>query len=417
MSEDAGRSASLVRPAARSRPRPVAARAGQSLTEAEIQRRVGLKIRKLRIAAGMKAVELAQRAEMSQSQLSKIETGKATLSIKMLARLREALDCPLSYLFQTEQENPRRFGVVGTLITVDGPESRAMRWFTEELGRLSRGEVEFLPLRAAQVGGAREQVLQLCAGQIDLLIESIALYQDLAPALGFLSVPYSFDDEAHLQRYLASPEFATQVLAPLAQRGIRFVNPQWNWRRGVEWVLAANRPVVEPHDVAGLRVRVPDAEAQAAVWQALGAVPVTLPWTDVQGALASGAIDAVATHKSHLYPLGFCKHARYVTLLGDVCPVVGVAMNDALFGELSIAMQQHLAAACLSAGDLFASGIIAAERENERQNLEHYSAVYLRVPLQPWHKAIGKARDLMLQRKLLPAATWHAIRRLAAVPS
>jgi TRAP-type C4-dicarboxylate transport system substrate-binding protein len=395
----------------------LAARASQSLTEAEIQLLVGLKIRQLRTAAGMKAVELARRAEMSQSQLSKIETGKATLSIKMLARLREALDCPLSYLFQTEQEHPHRFGVVGTLITVDGPESRAVRWFTEELGRLSRGDVEFLPLRAAQVGAAHEKVLQLCVGQIDMLIESIALYQDLAPALGFLSVPYSFHDEAHLQRYLASPAFATQVIEPLAQRGIRFVNPRWNWRRGVEWVLAANRPVIEPRDVAGMRVRVPDAEAQAAVWQSLGAVPVTLPWTDVQAALASGAIDAVATHKSHLYPLGFCKHARYVTLLGDVCPVVGVAMNDALWDQLPIDMQQHLAAACLNAGELFTSAIITAERENEQQNLGHFSAVYLRVPLQPWHRAIGRARELMLQKKLLPAAAWRAIRQLAAVPS
>jgi TRAP-type C4-dicarboxylate transport system substrate-binding protein len=256
--------------------------------------------------------------------------------------------------------------------------------------------------------------MQLREGQIDLLIESIALYQDLAPALRFLSIPYSFHDEAHLERYLASPAFTSLALAPLKRQGIRFVNPQWNWRRGVEWSLAANRPVMEPREVSGLRVRVPDGEAQAAVWQALGATPVAVPWPEVKAALARGEIDAVATHKAHLYPLGFCKYARYVTLLGDVCPVVGVAMNDALWSRLPFEMQKHVGAACLSAGELFTRGIVVAERENEQQNLLHHNAIYLRVPIQPWRKAIDQARHAMLEQRLLPADAWRTIERLAS---
>jgi TRAP-type C4-dicarboxylate transport system substrate-binding protein len=386
------------------------------LSEDAIQLRVGHKIRELRQAAGMKAVDLALRAGLSTSQLSKIETGKATLSIKTLARLCEVFDRPLSYLFQSDREVPKTFGVVGTLTTVEGPEAHGMRAFLHEVARRSEDRLSFIPLRAPQLGSGVDQVRQLRDGQIDMFIEDLALFQEEAPALRVLSLPYAFNDQAHRRRFLESDHFQDAVVRPLRQAGIRLLNRSWNWQRGIEWVLASNRPVFEVASVQGLRVRVRDQTAQIAFWADLGADPVVVPWTDVKATLARGAIDAVATNKTHLYPLGFSKYARYVTLLGDLSPVLAVAVNDTKFQALPPDLQQCLLDSCETAGDVFTATVEEAERINEPANIAEHKAVYMRVPIEPW-----KARTKDLCRRLvaeavLPLQTWTVIEKLREEP-
>ncbi|MGZ8999452.1 MAG: TRAP transporter substrate-binding protein DctP, partial [Allosphingosinicella sp.] len=374
----------------------VAASEEDELSEETIQLRVGHKIRELRQASGMKAVDLAVRAGLSSSQLSKIETGKATLSIKTLARLCEVFDRPLSYLFQSDREVPRTFGVVGTLTTVEGPEAQGMRAFLNEVAQSSGDRLSFIPLRAPQLGSGADQVRQLRDGLIDMFIEDLALFQEEAPALRVLSMPYAFSDQAHRQRFLESEHFQDAVVRPLRQAGIRLLNRSWNWRRGIEWVLASNRPVFDVASVKGLRVRVRDQTAQIAFWNGLGAVSIVVPWTEVRSALARDEIDAVATNKSHLYPLGFSKYARYVTLLGDLSPVLAVAVNDAKFQALPPDLQQCLVDSCERAGDVFTATVEEAERVNEPANIAEHKAVYMRVPMDLW-----KAHTKDLCRRLV----------------
>jgi TRAP-type C4-dicarboxylate transport system substrate-binding protein len=385
---------------------------GDELSEEAIQLRVGHKIRELRQASGMKAVDLALRAGLSNSQLSKIETGKATLSIKLLARICEVFDRPLSYLFQSEREVPRTFGVVGTLNTVEGPEAQGVRWFVNEVARASGERLSFIPLRAPQLGSGADQVRQLREGLIDIFIEDLALFQEEAPALRFLSMPYAFADEAHRQRFLDSDHFQDVVIRPLRQAGIRCLNRSWNWRRGIEWVLASTRPVFDVASVKGMRVRVRDQQAQVAFWAGLGADPVVVPWAEVKASLARGDIDAVATNKTHLYPLGFSKHARYVTLLSDVCPVLAVAVNDAKFQALPPDLQNCLVESCELAGDAFTATVKDAERKNEPANVAEHQAVYMRVPVAPWKEHAADLSRRLVKEGVLPAPTWKMIEKM-----
>jgi transcriptional regulator with XRE-family HTH domain len=141
--------------------------------EKSIQRRVGARVRKLRQAAGITAVVLTGQAGLSQGQLSKIENGKATLSVKTLARLCRIFDRPVGYLFQSFHEMPR---VLGTLTTVKGPENEAIRWFAEEARKLAGGNLQLIPLRPSQIGSAVDQVDQLKADLIDLFVEEPFYY-------------------------------------------------------------------------------------------------------------------------------------------------------------------------------------------------------------------------------------------------
>ncbi len=378
-------------------------------SEALVQQSVGARIRELRRAQGLSGYALARAAGISQSQLSKIETGKAALSVGVLTRLCRVLGRPLSYLFQSEEEVPR---VLGTLTTVAGPESEGLRWFAEEVRRRTDGRMSLIPLRASQLGPAEDQVEHLRQGALGLFVEEIHRFARLAPAARLFGIPYAFRTETHRQAVLASEWFRQAVHGELLRHGVRLLNPQWNWLRGLEWVLVARRPVFSPDDVRGRRVRVSETGGLAKLWEELGAEPVVVPWADVKRALRDGRIDVLPAHKSHLFPMGLCRYARYVTLLGDLPPTLAVAVSEAKYQALPPRTQEGIRQACVAAGERFTRVVRQAEARNEPLNIARYNASYLKVDLTPWRRAFDRGVRRMLGEGDLPPEAWETVERL-----
>ena len=232
-----------------------------------IQRLVGSKIRELRRAAGIRSMELAELSGLSQGQVSKIENGKATISINALSRLCQVLDRPLSYLFQSQEEIPR---VMGTLNTVGGPERRGMIRFAEEVFKRSNGSMSLIPLKASQLYPAGDQVEQLRQGVIDIFIDNLKYFSNPAPGVETLCLPYCFDSREHALAFMGGDFFENRVRKNLINSGIRLLNHRWNWWRGLEWVMVSNRPIVTPDQIKGVRVRVEDIPVSADFWAAMG---------------------------------------------------------------------------------------------------------------------------------------------------
>jgi TRAP-type C4-dicarboxylate transport system substrate-binding protein len=384
-----------------------------STEEMAVRRQVGTKIRELRLAAEMTAVTLARQAGLSQGQLSKIETGKAAISIAALTELCRVLGRPLSYLFQKEAEIPR---VLGTMTTVAGPESRGTAWFAEEVARRSRGRLSLVPLKANVLGTQTRQAAMLREGLIDLFIEDLPAFRDLVPALDLLSLPYVFRDAAEQAAFLQSGDFHRWVRQPLIEQGVRPINRRWNWRRGLEWVILATRPITHPDQVRGLRVRIFESALLAKFWESLGARPVVIPWPRVRRAWLRGEVDLLPTHKAHLYPLGFCRRGRFVSCLNDVAPVLMVAVNEARHACLPPALQAGLAEACDEAGDFFSAEVARAEPENETANVRRYGVSYLDVDPQPWIDASRRVAEALIAEAPTARTLWEAIKSAPGRP-
>ena len=79
------------------------------------------RLRALRVAQGWSLDELARRANLSQSSLSRIENGQRRLALDQLVTLARALDTSLDQLVETDTED------VVSNPTVDGPHG-SRRW-------------------------------------------------------------------------------------------------------------------------------------------------------------------------------------------------------------------------------------------------------------------------------------------------
>lgn len=384
-------------------------RSASATQELAIQRQVGARIRELRIAGGVTTQELASQAGISQGQLSKIENGKATISIKNLTRLCAVLNRPLSYLFQREEEIPK---VLGTLTTVEGPENQGIQWFARQVHQRTGGRISMIPLTPSQLGTAHDQVSQVADGVIDLFVEALYHYQKFVPGFNIFSLPYVFRSNQQQESFLQSDYFVGKLQRPLQKHKIGFLNKRWNWLRGLERVLVSDRPIVDPDDIRGLRVRVFDCDLLVRFWEAMGAIPVVVHWSEVGKALRTRAVDVVATHKTHVYPLGFCRYARYVTLIGDISPALGVGVNQSKFQVLPPDLQTTLQETCDAAGDYFTRRIQEAEQENQALNTRDHKAAYMQVDIAAWENAAGRAVRRLLRDGLIERDLWQTIQEI-----
>ncbi len=378
--------------------------------EIKIQETVGARIRELRVAAGIKAIDLADQAKISQGQLSKIETGKAKLSINILTHLTRILHRPLAYLFQTESAIPK---VLGALSTLPTSEMVGTDWFIKEIKLRTSGKIALVQMTPNELGTAKNQIELLQQGVIDIFIEELFFFHHFTPIVNILTIPFVFNDDDHLTSFLKSDYFDNVVRIPLHNNGIKLLNHEWTWCRGLQWVLVSPKPIITPMDVKGLRVRVYDSPAVVEYWKGMGAVPVIIPWAKVKKEWSKGKFDILSTRKLHVYPYGFCQFGRYITLLGDICPRMAVAANLQKYEILPPALQKGIETTFTEAGVNISRSSKETEEENETLNMAKYQAIYLKVDLTPWKEQSVQVTEQLTKNGLIPPETWLSINNLA----
>ena len=377
--------------------------------ETLIQRNVGKRIHQLRKGQKLNAVELAKKSGISQGQLSKIENGKATISIKNLAAICRALDHPISDLFQSEEGSQTGHHPTTIVTAIAGLEHQGLHWFEREISRHTNGAITLNTLGTVQFGPVHEQIDLLLNGEIDLFVEELVHFDQIAPALKQLNLPYCFASQEKRQAFLRSDYFKANVTNVLLDKGIRCLNPRWNWSRGLERVIISNRPIITPRDVKGLRVRIYKSELLKRFWKKMGAIPVFVPYAEIRQAIDSGKVDAVPLSKELLYRQELCRNARFITNLGDLARIMGIFITEKKYLSFSPEMQNCLKNACDSAGDIFSMNVKSAEEKNENLNMSCYGAVYLKVDLEPWRVETLRIRRELMAERILSKTAWEAM--------
>lgn len=378
--------------------------------ERDIQESVGHRVRELRKAMNLNLTQLSKQTGISQGHLSKIETGKTTISIKTLSQICQFFNRPLNYLFHKGDATH----IIGTLNVGDGPEKDAVIWFGRDVQDATDNQISLVRLEADQIGTMTNPVEYLRKGVIHLFMDDLVYFRVWVPDFDIFALPYVFRDMAHQIRFLESDFFAENLRAPLLEKGIRFINPRWNWLRGVSRVLISRTPVFSPADVKGKRVRIINSNVLNAYWEQLGARPVFIPFEDVNQALDEGEIDIMPCYRAHAYPMGFCKNARFVTEVGDISSMVCVAMNEEKYQLLPPGVQTGLVESCDRAGEKFSDLVVRQNQTGESLDIQEHNAVYIKGDIRPWQAPLARVKEEMIRAGRLSEAVCRRVDDLSA---
>ncbi len=163
----------------------------------------------------------------------------------------------------------------------------AMVALGERLSELSQGRLNVKIYPNRQLGSERELLELVQIGSIDITKVSGSVMENFAPQYKVLSVPYLFRSREHTFRVLDGA-IGQQLLN----------SGRDNWLQGLGFYDSGSRsfytkdkPVMQPADLEGLKIRTQRSPSAMAMVRALGGSATPIPFGELYTALQAGVVD------------------------------------------------------------------------------------------------------------------------------
>ena len=222
------------------------------------------------------------------------------------------------------------------------------------------GEIDVQIFPASQLGGGSEIMEGLQLGTVQMAVIHDGPISATYKPFSVLALPYLFDDQA-MAWSVMDGEFGDALFEDMReQTGIRGFGVADN---GVRNFTNNVRPIAEPSDMEGMKMRVMTAPVWVTLVESLGASATPVPWPELPGALQQGVVDGQENGVTNIVNASLYQHQKYVSLDGHVFSWHAYLMSDAFFEGLTEAEQQAVAQ-CVEISKVIHRGMTAAQDAN-----------------------------------------------------
>lgn len=261
--------------------------------------------------------------------------------------------------------------------------------FKSTLEELSGGDLEVALKPSGALGGERDVIEGLQIGTIELTISSTGPIGNFVPEVYALDFPFLFDSYESAHEVLDG-EIGQEILAEFTDHGI--IGLAWS-ENGFRHVTNSVHPVETPEDMEGLKLRTMENEVHIAAFQATGAAPTPMSWTEVLTSLQQGTIDGQENPVPIITANNMWEMQDYVTLTGHVYSPAVVAMSQIHWDQLSEEEQGWVREAAQAAADAARETVANNETAGVEQMKENGMQVVETIDKAAWAEAVQPAYD------------------------
>ena len=243
------------------------------------------------------------------------------------------------------------------VVAPDTPKGKGADKFKELAEKYTNGKVKIEVYPNSQLYKDKEEVEALQLGAVQMLAPSLAKFGPLgAKEFEVFDLPFIVPDKASLRR-VTDGELGKRLFQKLEPKGI--VGLAY-WDNGFK-VMSANKPLREPADFRGQKIRIQSSKVLEAQMRALGAIPQVLAFSEVYQALQTGVVDGSENTPSNMFTQKHHEVQKYITLSdhgyigyavivnkkfwdglpADVKPQVEKAMKDATIFANEISQKEN----------------------------------------------------------------------------
>jgi tripartite ATP-independent transporter DctP family solute receptor len=211
-----------------------------------------------------------------------------------------------SALAQTEL----RFGHVG------GPTSLfeiSAQHFAKLANERLGGKYKVVVYHSSQLGNDTELLQRLRLGTVDFALPSTVM-SSVADEFGMFELPYLVKSREHMQRI--EKEIFWPSMAPLLkQKGFTVLAV---WENGFRHITNNVRPIVRPADLKGIKLRTPMGVWRVRMFEAYGAHPSPMAYSEVFTALQTGVMDGQENPLPQITGGRFQEVQKFLSMSGHV---------------------------------------------------------------------------------------------------
>ncbi|SMY11095.1 TRAP transporter substrate-binding protein [Brevibacterium jeotgali] len=186
---------------------------------------------------------------------------------------------------------------------------------------------------------AEQLVPGMLRGVTDVGFQTSSYVSASFPILGAAELPFVNDGFEQMRRALApSSPLMTLMNDTLRPQGITNIGAMPCTE---QWLFTVDRPVVEPGDLRGLRIRTA-GHVEGEMVKSLGGAPVSMSSAELYEALERGTIDGMVSYLGTIVSRGLEDVVNYATRAHFGAYSVDAYANTAWFGDTGPAVQEAL---------------------------------------------------------------------------
>lgn len=218
----------------------------------------------------------------------------------------------------------------------DHPYTLGMVRYADLVKERTKGRVAIQIHHSRQLGDERQVVEGLQLGTIHLTVTSTGPLGGFVPEMNVVDLPFLFRDGEHAYKVLDG-EIGRSLLNRFELVGIKGLA---FWENGFRHITTAKKPVQQPGDLKGLKIRVMENKVHQAAFRQLGADATPMAWGEVFTSLQQGLLDAQENPIPIIYTFKLNEVQKYVALTGHVYSPAPVLMSKKTWDRMPPEIQK-----------------------------------------------------------------------------
>lgn len=280
------------------------------------------------------------------------------------------------------------------VVAADTPKGKAAEMFKKLAEERTKGRVKVEVYPNSQLYKDKEELEALQLGAVQMLAPSLAKFGPLGvKEFEVFDLPYIFPSKDVLRAVTEGP-IGSSLLKKLESKGIIGLA---YWDNGFK-VLSANKPLIKPDDLKGLKMRIQSSKVLDAEMRALGALPQVMAFSEVYQALQTGVVDGTENPPSNMYTQKMHEVQKYGTVTNHGYLGYAVIVNKKFWEGLPADIRAVLEGA-MNESTRFANAIAQTENDDALAAMKASGKTEFHQPtkeeLDVWRKALLPVHQAM----------------------
>nr|WP_099559241.1 TRAP transporter substrate-binding protein [Hartmannibacter diazotrophicus] len=210
------------------------------------------------------------------------------------------------------------------------PRTIAADKFAEIVREKTGGAVEITVAGSAQLGNDNAMLTSLRTGALSISANSQGTASSLVPELAAFGLPFLFQDAATAIKTV-SGSLTDQLAAKFDEVGIVLLG---FWDNGIRNITNSKRPIKEPADLKGLKIRTPSDPATIDIFESLGAATQQIAFSELYVALQQGVVDGQENPLTNIASAKLYEVNKYISLSAHKWESTPILMSKIAWAQI-----------------------------------------------------------------------------------
>ena len=221
------------------------------------------------------------------------------------------------------------------IIATDGAEDRVdgllVHYMADQLDAITGGRIKLQMYFNGSMGTDTELCESTQVGDVAFFLGSTAFTANFVPELNVIDLPFLYSSAQQFRATMDDEEVFNFYKEKYTENNFQLIG---FFDQGMRQ-LTTNKLVETPEDLHGQKIRVMENQLHIAIWEALGASPTPMSFSEVYMALQQGTIDAEENPFEVIYANRIYEQQDYVILTSHLAASHNLLFSKVIYDGLS----------------------------------------------------------------------------------